>query len=174
MRSAKGDRIPLALALGFSGERNPCGGRICQSGACQVMTILFTGVSFQTYFPAPCAREVSGRARGIWASVLLPSSASFFFLASRAARLPPASSPLFTLWGSRPPPFSSSWRWGAVLPPRPCVDSLWELGGPPADRSRPRRSLVGPATGSGLAAAAAAASPPEAAEATATAIVPQC
>lgn len=94
------------------------------------MMILFIGVSFQTYFTAPCAREFSGRARGIWVSVLLPTSASFLFLALARSTPPPASSPLFTLWGSRPPPFSSSWRRGAVLPPRPCVDLLWELGGP--------------------------------------------
>lgn len=77
---------------------------ICHAEACRVM-ILFIGVSFQTYFIAPCAREFFGRACWIGVSPL-PFAPSFLALALSP---PPASSPLSLLFGSRPPPLSS-WR----------------------------------------------------------------
>lgn len=66
--------------------------------------ILFIGVSFQTYFIAPCAQEFSGRACSIWVPPL-PFAPSFLALALSP---PPVSSPPppSLLFGSRPPPLS--------------------------------------------------------------------
>lgn len=140
---------------------------ICHAEACRVM-ILFIGVSFQTYFIAPCAREFFGRACWIGVSPL-PFAPSFLALALSP---PPASSPLSLLFGSHPPPLSPAGDDGVALPPRPQGPA--QSAGAPCGRLPP--SPLGPATLRGM--AAAAASPPAAvaaaATATADAIVPWC
>lgn len=141
---------------------------ICHAEACRVM-ILFIGVSFQTYFIAPCAREFFGRA--CWIEVPpLPSAPSFLALAlSPASCLQPPS----LLFGSRPPPLPPAGDGRVALPPRPRGPA--QSAGAPCGRLPP--SPLGPATLRGM--AAAAASPPAAAAAaaataTADAIVPWC
>lgn len=137
---------------------------ICHAEACRVM-ILFIGVSFQTYFITPCAREFLGRACCIWVP---PVSFACFLSRPRA----PPSHPLSLIWAHAPSSLSS-WRPGLRCSPD-LKDLLSQLG-PPAD-GRLLPSPLGLATVRGM--AAAAASPPAevaaAATATADAIVPRC
>lgn len=140
---------------------------VCHAEACRVM-ILFIGVSFQTYFITPCAREFLG---GYVASVcpLLPFAHFLSCPGAPASPLPPARSPSF---GLRPPLLSLQLAAGAALPPRPPGPA--QSAGAPCGPLPP--SPLGLATLRGM--AAAAASPPVAAAAAATAaedaIVPWC
>lgn len=141
---------------------------VCHAEACRVM-ILFIGVSFQTYFITPCAREFFGRV----CCICVPPSPlrSFPFLPWRS-RLPVASSPLSLIWAPAPPSLSLQLAAGAALPPRPPGPA--QSAGAPCGPLPP--SPLGLATLRGM--AAAAASPPVAVAAAATAaedaIVPWC
>lgn len=83
---------------------------VCHAEACRVM-ILFIGVSFQTYFITPCAREFSGRL----GCICVPPSPlrSFPFLPWRS-RLPAASSPLSLVWAPAPPSLSPAGSGGCA------------------------------------------------------------
>lgn len=139
---------------------------ICHAEACRVM-ILFIGVSFQTYFIAPCAREFFGRV--CWSSVP-PLPFARFLSRPRALASPCLQPPLAHL--AHAPLLSLQLAAGAALPPRPRGPA--QSAGAPCGRLPP--SPLGPATLRGM--AAAAASPPAAAAAAATAtadaIVPWC
>lgn len=139
---------------------------IYHAEACRAM-ILSIGVSFQTYFIAPCARDFFGRVCWTW----VPLSRSLASFLALALSPPPACSPLALRW-AHAPLLSLQLVAGAALPPRP--RGLAQSAAAPCGRLPP--SPLGPATLRGM--AAAAASPPAAVAATATAtadaIVPRC
>lgn len=97
--------------------------------------MLFIGVSFQTYFITPCARELSGR---VALHLSVPSLRRSFPSSPLGPLLPPATSCPLSLVGTHAPPAPLSPAGGggcaACLLDR--QDPLSPLG-PPADRCLP-------------------------------------